>query len=96
MAFADLNSDKYTDVITADALFQQLFLYAFDEHRLQFKLWKSITPTRCTRITNVAVGLSTDATRLFITCTDTQSRTVVASYDIEENEIEEKSQVVEI
>lgn len=41
----------------------------------------SIKPNNCNIITNVAVGRSSKALRLFVTCQDVSSKTILRFYD---------------
>ena len=68
MAFADLNGDKYTDIITVDEQGSSMTLHMFDMKKSAFDLKRTITPTDCGKISNVAVGRSARHLRLFITC----------------------------
>ena len=48
MVFADLNADKYTDVITLDAVSSQAFsIYLFSKHNLTFEFWRKVEPENC-------------------------------------------------
>ena len=59
LTFHDLNSDKYSDMITLGDSLKSLVIYAYDSMELTFKLWKTINVDGCQEIYNVAVGRST-------------------------------------
>jgi hypothetical protein len=43
VVFADINADKYTDVVTIDAeSLQTLSIYLFNKHNLTFDFWRQI------------------------------------------------------
>lgn len=60
MVFADLNSDKYTDMVTLDAD-QTLSFHLFSPKNFTFNLWTTLNPHNCLQVTNVAVGRSSTA-----------------------------------
>lgn len=69
MVFADLNADKYTDVITIDAESQRAFsIFLFNKQNLTFDFWRQIQPSSCSKVTNIVVGRSFTSLRLFVTC----------------------------
>lgn len=83
MAFADINNDKYTDIITVNEGKTTFTVHIFDVFRNMFLLQKTFRPSDCTKITNIAVGRSIDKLRLFITCKQTGNgtSTVVKFFD---------------
>jgi hypothetical protein len=68
MAFADMNIDKYTDIITTNDARTTFTVHIFDPQRNMFLYQKTFRPTDCNKINNIAVGRSVDTLRLFITC----------------------------
>lgn len=68
MAFADLNSDKYTDVITLSQDASSFSIFLFNQRKSRFELSRTIQPTDCQQITNIVVGRSIATMRLFVTC----------------------------
>ncbi len=85
MVFADLNSDRYTDIVTLEAE-QTLSFYLFNTKSFTFDLWTTLTPSNCLKITNVVVGRSRTSQRLFITCSEQASQhTILQCYDLAAN-----------
>lgn len=81
MAFADLNNDKYTDVITILDTEKNVFVaHFFDNIKSVFGVKTQVKLSECTKITNIAVGKSIDRIRLFITCS-LSNGTAVIFYD---------------
>lgn len=68
MAFADLNNDKYTDIITINEARSTFTAHIFDPQRNMFLYQKTFRVSECSKINNIAVGRSIDSLRLFITC----------------------------
>ena len=68
MAFADVDSDKYTDIITTAQYGGVIQFHLFDPYYKKFVYAKSIEVTGCSRITNIVVGRSPANMRLFVTC----------------------------
>ena len=66
--FADLNNDKYTDIITINDGFSAYTVHIFDPLKSMFTFQKTFKPNDCGKIQNIAVGRSIDRLRLFITC----------------------------
>jgi hypothetical protein len=62
MAFSDLNSDKYTDIITVNEAgnngLASFNIHFFDINKQTFQPKLVFTPTDCSNIRNVAVGRS--------------------------------------
>lgn len=81
MAFADINNDKYTDIITINKAKTTFTVHLFDTTRNMFIQQKTFRPTECTKISNIAVGRSTDRVRLFITCTQPGGYTAIKFFD---------------
>lgn len=69
MAFADLNNDKYTDIVTVSDSRQSFTVHYFEPLRKMFVYQKTVKPNKdCQKIINVVVGRSVDRLRLFVTC----------------------------
>lgn len=68
MVFADLNADKYTDVITVGSSGKSFEIYIFDTKTVRFHHATSITPSDCAQIQNLATGRNQDHLRIFVTC----------------------------
>jgi hypothetical protein len=67
--FADLNNDKYTDMVAVNDARTAFTAHIYDPTRKIFNQEKSVKPGNgCIKITNVAVGRSIDRIRLFVTC----------------------------
>jgi hypothetical protein len=80
MAFADINNDKYTDIITVNDVKTSFTVHIFDSVKKMFLYQKTFKPNDCT-ITNLAVGRSIDKIRLFLTCTLAVGTTAVKIFD---------------
>ena len=76
MAFADINNDKYTDIITINEAKSTYTIHIFDTTRNMFIYQKTFRPENCEKITNIAVGRSIDRLRLFMTCQNGYNTTV--------------------
>lgn len=81
MAFADVNNDKYTDIITVSDDSLSFTIHLFDTLSNLYLESKTFKPTNCARISNIAVGRASDKVRLFITCTTPTKNTVVKFMD---------------
>jgi hypothetical protein len=81
MAYADLNSDMYTDIIALSEDSAQLNLFYYNPIRLRFYLGNELKPSDCTKIINVAVGRSPTHLRIFLTCQQNSGNTIVRFYD---------------
>ena len=68
MAFADLDSDKFTDMITVPQSSNNLELHLFDPFYKRFIHAKTIEVSGCGSIRNVVVGRSVQYLRIFVTC----------------------------
>ena len=69
MAFADLNSDKYTDIVTVSDSKQSFTVHFYEPLKKMFVYQKTVKPNNdCAQIINVVVGRSVDRIRLFVTC----------------------------
>lgn len=68
MTFADVNSDKYTDVITLSNDAKSFSIHLFNQRKSRFELSRTVTPSECQKITNIFVGRSSVTMRLFVTC----------------------------
>lgn len=68
MTFADINNDKYTDIITVNVDRSAFTVHIFDTVKNMFMYTKTFRPTDCGTINNIAVGRSQERLRLFITC----------------------------
>ena len=78
--FADMNSDKYTDMVTVNGG-NQVFVHAYYTVTKQFEPWKDFTVDGCSDIRNIAVGRSSLQMRLFVTCSTMTGGTVVKIVD---------------
>ena len=67
-SFADLNNDRYTDIITINEQKTTFTIHLFEPTKKMFIFSKTYKPSDCAKITNIAVGRSIDKARLFITC----------------------------
>lgn len=85
MVFADMNADKYTDLLMVDAQSQKdISIYTFNPRLSLFEFYQSFTPQDCRSISNIAVGRSFKHLRLFITCQpQTGDVAKLAFYDYE-------------
>ena len=69
MAFADLNSDKYTDIVTVSDSRSSFTVHFFEPLKKMFVYQKTVKPNKdCQKIINLVVGRSVDRLRLFFTC----------------------------
>lgn len=66
--FADLNNDRYTDIITVSEGKSSFTVHLFEPAKKMFVFQKSYKPSDCGKITNIAVGRSVDRVRVFVTC----------------------------
>ncbi len=67
-SFADINNDRYTDIITINEQKTTFTIHLFEPLKKMFVFSKTYKPSDCAKITNVAVGRSIDKVRLFVTC----------------------------
>jgi hypothetical protein len=81
MAYADLNSDTFTDIITLSEDPASLNMYYFSPEHLKFYLGNELKTSDCSKIINVAVGRSPSHLRVFVTCVTTGGDTKVHFYD---------------
>lgn len=81
MAYADLNSDMYTDIIALSEDSTALNLFYFNPNALRFYLGNEIKTSDCQKIINVVVGRSPSHLRIFVTCKQNGGNTVVRFYD---------------
>jgi hypothetical protein len=82
MAFADVNSDKYTDVITLSEDASSFSIYLFNQRKSRFEPSRTVKPTDCQEITNIVVGRSITNMRLFVTCKQVSTgQTIVRLFD---------------
>lgn len=68
MAFADLNNDRYTDIVTVNEAKTLFTVHLYEPLKKMFMYQKSFKPSDCSKITNIAAGRSVDRIRLFVTC----------------------------
>jgi hypothetical protein len=47
IVFADLNGDKYTDIITISSDSKSFTMHLFDKKNLTFNNWRTVTPPNC-------------------------------------------------
>ena len=90
MAFADLNNDKYTDVVTIGDSKSSFTAHIYDSAKKMFAYQKTVKPNSvCQQITNIAVGRSIDRIRLFVTCANPASQqTVLKIFDKSPNSLD--------
>ena len=82
MAFADLNADKYTDVVTVGSTGKTFEVYMFDTKTSKFMHTKTVTPSDCQKIENIAVGRTQDLLRIFVTCKQEKTgNTIIRFFD---------------
>lgn len=81
MAYADLNSDLYTDIIALGEDSSMLNLFYFNPVHLRFYLGNELKTSDCKQIFNVAVGRSPSHLRIFVTCESNTGNTIVRFYD---------------
>jgi len=81
MAYADLNSDMYTDIIALAEDKSMLNLFYFNPVHLRFYLGNELKTSDCSKIINVAVGRSQSHLRIFVTCNSNSGSTIVRFYD---------------
>ena len=74
--FADLNSDKYTDMVTVVSPGNQVQVHTYDDTVKMFVPWTTFSVDGCLNIRNIVVGRSTQTMRLFVTCS-TGSSTII-------------------
>ena len=77
--FADMNSDKYTDMVTVNGG-NQVFIHAYDRQVKMFKPWKDFVVDTCQEIRSITVGRSSQLMRIFVTCSSS-SGTIVKLVD---------------
>jgi integrin alpha FG-GAP repeat containing protein 1 len=85
MAYADLNSDMYTDIVALHEDPSMLNLFYFNPVHLRFYLGNELKTSDCAKIVNVAVGRSPSHLRIFVTCVSTGGSTIVRFYDRTDN-----------
>lgn len=68
MVFADLNNDRYTDIVTVNEAKTLFTVHLYEPTKKMFIYQKSFRPSDCSKITNIAAGRSIDRVRLFLTC----------------------------
>jgi hypothetical protein len=66
--FADINNDRYTDIITINEAKTTFTVHIFEPPKKMFVFQKTYKPSDCTEITNIAVGRSADKLRVYVTC----------------------------
>jgi hypothetical protein len=81
MVFADINNDKYTDIITVNSAKSAFTVHIFDVTKNMFNFQKTFKAGDCVKITNIAAGRSVDKLRLFITCQDVKGGTQMKFLD---------------
>lgn len=81
MLFADINNDKYTDIITVNEAKNAFTIHIFDFAKNMFNYQKTFKAGDCVKITNIAIGRSIDKLRLFITCFDVKGGTSLKILD---------------
>lgn len=68
MAFGDVDSDKYTDILTVSQHGGSIEIHLFDPFYKKFVHAKTIDVPGCSAIRNIFVGRSSKYLRLFVTC----------------------------
>ena len=79
-AFADMNSDKYTDMISTHKDSNTIIIHTYASMTKMFTFWKTFQVEGCGTIRGITVGRSTQSMRLYITC-DHSSSTIVKLVD---------------
>ncbi len=97
MAFADLNNDKYTDIVTVNDQKTSYTIHLFDPIKKMFLYQKTFKPNGCDKILNIVVGRSVDKVRLFLTCSQSNGQSVIKIIDkIKNIDIQEYSLQIQI
>lgn len=96
MAYADLNSDMYTDIIALAEDKSMLNLFYFNPVHLRFYLGNELKTSDCNKIINVAVGRSLSHLRIFVTCESNSGSTIVRFYDRTDKGYNELSEYITI
>ena len=78
--FADMNSDKYTDMVNVLGGTNTIQIHCYDSLAKIFSIWKEFKVEGCVVIRNIAVGRSSQTMRLFVTC-DNGSNTILKLVD---------------
>ena len=68
--FADMNSDKYTDLISVESGSNQVKIHIYDNLTKMFTLWHSFAVEGCGIVRGITVGRSTQSMRLFVICSN--------------------------
>lgn len=71
--FADMNSDKYTDLVTVMGNSNKIQINTYDKQSKLFSPWKMIFVDGCDSVRSIAVGRSSLALRIFVTCSHSGS-----------------------
>lgn len=74
--FADMNADKYTDMVTVVSPGNQVQIHTYDGLRKMFIPWTSFTVDGCSAIRNIVAGRASHSMRLFVTCSSGSSTIV--------------------
>lgn len=96
MAYADLNSDTFTDIITLSEDARSLNMFYFSPDNLKFYLGNELKTNDCSKIINVAVGRSPSHLRVFVTCETTGGDTKVHFYDRTDKGYDESNHPIKI
>lgn len=84
MALADVNSDKFTDIVSLDPDGKTVHLNTYDSLRTTFTKWKSFAVPTCESIHSIAIGRAhQNIMRFFITCTGISGKTKIKLVDRE-------------
>ena len=78
--FADLNSDKYTDMVTVRGG-SGIFIHTYDYFTKMFTPWKDFNVDGCHQILSISVGRSSQTMRVFVTCEGSSGGTIVKLVD---------------
>lgn len=84
MAFADMNNDKYTDIVTVNDQKTSFTIHLFDPVKKMFLYQKTFKPaSECDKIQNIVVGRSIERVRIFLTCSSAISggNSMIKIYD---------------
>ena len=71
----------FTDIIALNKARNKIIFHLFDPVLSNYSQKTTLKPADCEKITNVAVGRSSETMRLFITCLDASSKTLIKMYD---------------
>lgn len=71
--FADMNSDKYTDLVTVIGESNTIQISTYDNLTKLFSPWMMFQVEGCDAVRGITVGRSTHTMRMFVTCSHSGS-----------------------